>query len=451
MNNETSKSVIILLLAYLLIVFGYIFTRGFYSINAFFLIILAFSLLLFHQKLKTRLTLPISQKLLVSVFYICTVLVLAITTHLYGGIYQEKGLLFTLSQYMLIASLLLIVFSAFVTQRKPQFKIIFFTIITLAFLTRFFMILSSPYPAIDVFDALLKGSEQLLKGTNPYSFTYTKLYPDVTPNYFGYLPGALVFATPFTILLDDPRFLFVVSELVTALLIYFMLKKSLSEKLSGLAIYIPTLFLFSPRTFFMLEQAYIEPALMLFLTLIFASVVLLPRRNGLIFFLLGILITLKQTALFIPFFFFRSSGLKIKYLLWTVLPPLIIILPFIIWNPVDFYQDVIKNYLFGDLAPSRVNLQRISLSIYAFLYQQANFEQPSWITGVAVIVFFVILLTRKVKTWAEFFGLLAIWFLGLQLLIRLSFFNHYYFIGNLILLTIIATLANKPFPSAGKT
>lgn len=144
------------------------------------------------------------------------------------------------------------------------------------------MIAASPQPAIDVFVLQRDAAQALLSGTNPYGISFPNIYghgnfygPGMVVNgrtTFGFLypPLSLLFSTLGHAFGGDTRYAHLVAITATGGLLAYLRP----GRLGALA---AALYLFTPRSLFVLEQSWTEPFLVLLLTAVVFCAVRWPR------------------------------------------------------------------------------------------------------------------------------------------------------------------------------
>ncbi|OGE08898.1 hypothetical protein A3A60_00915 [Candidatus Curtissbacteria bacterium RIFCSPLOWO2_01_FULL_42_26] len=432
MNENIIKKISLLLLIYVFIVFGYIFSLGFYYVpGLIFLLISLFILLLFYKLDFRKILVNLDLHTLVD---FVLVLFVYLSLVLYGGLYQNKSHHFLdLSRVLLVMSLL-ISFTYFVNVSKiPKLKRFFrlrfwFFILTALFL-RLLMIWSSPSPSIDVFGIQKIAPRAIIEGNNPYSLIYHFPWQNEPLDVYSYGPFNIFLNFPAVLLLKDPRYIQIISELGIALLIYFILKKrSLSNKFAEK---LPLIFLFNPRALFILEQAWVDPILVFFVFL-FAGTLFIWKREFIAFFILGLALATKQYAVFLFPFLLMGGFLKIRNFLITVGVVIVTSLPFLIWNAKDFIRDVVLFNLI--LQKSRYD----SLSLNTSFHNLTGDDIPKFFVVILELLLLLYLLRIQKKLIGSFVifnsGVFA---LSTYLLYRLAFIHYYYFAGSMIFLATV--------------
>lgn len=391
---------------------GFIFSKGQFSYPGVFLLLVCILLIPFLIHFKN---LPkIDPKILLCI--ICTFSIVV-----YGGFYQSNYVFISLS---LLSLSLLLSYLLILLQKSSLVRWVYISLFSVAVATRLLMIWSSPNPHIDVFDFLKGGAQGFLKGVNPYSNTYTPLYKGEEPNYYSYPPGALFLTMPSVFLFNDPRYMILAAELITAFVIFKLIRFGPNK-----FIY-PLIFLFNPVSLIVLEQSFTEP---LILVLIALSIFYLARSKiQIAAILFGLVLATKQyTILFLPLYIrlFPAFKQKVNSLVILISTVLILILPFYLWSPNDFLQDLI---LYNFNAPQR----SWSLSFTSFLYNLGiNINFYFFNVLIAILSFFLYL--QKDITLAKFLYLCSFLIFVFFFFNKWSSLNYYYLIGQLFFLGFI--------------
>src|SRR3989338_9838541 len=149
------------LLLYFVILSGYIFSKGFYSLPSVLILFLACLVFPFPfiHRYKISSTIIFSFKSLFIYLSLTSII-------LYGGLYQNNSFLIFISYFLLCLNFILSIYLVLLEDRH-KIKRLYFFLIVIALMLRMFMIWSSPNPSIDVFDYLKKGAEFFLQGRNP--------------------------------------------------------------------------------------------------------------------------------------------------------------------------------------------------------------------------------------------------------------------------------------------
>ncbi|MFZ5785223.1 MAG: hypothetical protein ACOY3Y_02170 [Acidobacteriota bacterium] len=291
------------------------------------------------------------------------------------------------------------------------------------------MLNASPSPHIDVFVFQRDGAAALLQGVNPYSLRYPDIYgnspfygPGLSVNGqlqfgFPYFPLGLLLTLPAHALAGDYRWTQLIAMAMTGLVI-MELRPSVLSRLAG------AVFLFSPRTFFVLEQGWTEPLVLGALSLL---VVVAERWPRWLPYALGLLIAVKQYTVFmVPLAFLLLP----RPLTWrgaatfaakAAAPALLVTLPFVAWGPRDFWFDVVQLQV---LQPFRDE----ALSFLAWWKQQHGVQPSTAWPFVAAIAAVALSVWRFSRTIGGFVGALSVTYLVFFATNKQAFCNYYYLV-----------------------
>ncbi len=295
------------------------------------------------------------------------------------------------------------------------------------------LIFTSPQPTIDVWHIHRESVTELLKGINPYTLTFKNIYQD--GRYFGpgmvengrlmfgytYPPLSLLLAIPGQ-LWGDYRFSLLVCNSVTALLMAF----ARPSRFGAMA---AALFLFTPRSFFVLEQGWTEPVLLLCVALVGFMAIRFPKALPIV---AGLMLASKQYAVLLgPALLLLPEATRdrktfIAFAWKTVAVAALFTVPFFLWGPKAFLHSVFE-VQFG--LPFRTD----SLNVSAWWVQRGN-EQPPGILGwLMLIPAYALLWWRAPRTAGGFAlgaGTVLMFFVVLN---RQAFCNYYFMIiGSLL-------------------
>lgn len=412
-----------LLLSLVFLFIGNGLNLGFYSNIS--IILVVFSYICFvHQSLKKS-DVEINNGVDYSWLILCLEICFFLSWIWYGGIYQSRGVLYYFSSLIIFVIFVYSFFSHFIFRRQISRKeFIFFVVIV--FLLKIIMIITSFNPAIDVFDYLKYGALGFAGGNNPYQMLYHRIYSNLLPNYYGYMPGIVLLTTPLTVVFKDPRVTIIIFELLLAWLIYVINNKNIYGKILAL------IFLFLPLNLFILEQSYIESVVLFFILL--AVFAIKKRKLILLSVVSGVLLSLKQyNLLFSPLLIieiFRlartNRKLPFKYLFLSIIVFILIVLPFFLWSPKDFFQDVIA---WQFIAPPRYE----GLTISAFFYHTFRFEFNSFVFLLVFGVIYVISIFFFSKKKISFSESVVFIFFSFFIFNKWAFANYYYLVEVLML------------------
>lgn len=431
-NSKASRAAHTLLYLIPLYIGFMVMTRSFFHQAAFFLLVLTFitfSIYFIGNKLKQE-GKSVSE-VETSLFFICLFSII-FSLFLVKGLYQNDGPFLQLNYFFVILSILILsTYKLSPGNISLLAKSRFFVLLSLNILVRIFLIIGSPNPVIDVFDSLKRGPEALLQLQNPYDYQYSQVYrTQAALTYYPYPPASLLFLVPISLLFKDPRYLFVITEILTAFLFYKMLKKNnVSQKTSEL---IPSLYLFFPLSFFILEQSWLDP-LANFLIVAFTYLTCFFKRLNLApAIIMGLIMTTKQYLIIMPLFFLRNWKRYKKILLWSLLAVVTILFPFYLAGPNDF--NVYRlNYTFRFDA----------LTLTSFLYQNFKITIPRVVIFLAWIILVSIIFLKRPREIFENYMAMSYWFLGFFMFGFIAFINEYYLSYTLLILTYVISFKKK--------
>jgi len=282
----------------------------------------------------------------------------------------------------------------------------------------------------------------LLNGINPYSGTYSEVYPGIVTAY-GYGPLTILLELPFIAVFRDPRMLLIISDILCGFLIYLIGKRSYFAEIMTL------IFLFRPNSLFITEQSFIInlETLLIFLFIYFWSTARTKMNAVLSGSVLGCLLSVKFLYLIhLPLYVIVSGRNKIKQMVagfsFTFL---LIVVPFALWN----FHDLYINTFAGWLAPPSQEMKSIPYSNSLSLNAISLF-----ITGgnIPTVLFFIVFLSIYIAISFRLFRLrkeseerkisytvlgLVIITLSFYMLFKASFINQYYSISSLIVVWLV--------------
>jgi hypothetical protein len=266
----------------------------------------------------------------------------------------------------------------------------------LFFLLGIWMIKSSPDPAIDVFLFHQTSAETLIHGQNPYTIRMPNIYNDV--NLYGeelinddgsinysnpYPPLNIYFTTLGYLIGGDIRHAYLLAIIVSGALIAF-LHAGREAKLAAF------IFLFTPRIFFVLEQSWTEPLVLLCLTAMIFCAVHYPRWVSLT---LGLFFSSKQYLLFIiplslllfPISFdsWQKQG---KPYIWMFATMFLTSAPLAFWNLPAFIWNVGGMLWYYIFRPDALSY----LALYANIFNQPPPQYIILSFAALAISFFIV-------------------------------------------------------------
>lgn len=356
----------------------------------------------------------------------------------------------------------------------PARRGIFVALVGLAIGLRVAALQMSPAPLIDVWYFTNLGAEGILSGINPYD----RAYPVVDPRsetLYAYLPGQFVFDLPSRVLLGDMRAGQVLLELASAAMLFALVRggKRVSTKATrageaeGLAENAPTdtperaanpsekgrrlaaesvalLLLYFPQSLFSQEQAWVEFKQVFAITLFaWLSVQHQEGWRSKAPWALGLLFSLKQTAWPAAAFLLRLPRPHLSRWIKLTSTMGLLILPFVLWSPTAFYQDIVAYHVGLPLphSPSLtwtlflltgwtlplVGLGLVGASVWGLLLwdQRQRLEQMSSQSPGERLLSFV--MASAVLS-------------AVPVLMRQAYINYYYYIVGLVLVGLALSL-----------
>ena len=357
------------------------------------------------------------------------ILLLFYSSIYYGGLYQNTSSIgFWNALIFIIAMVFLVQYLGISILRNFTLPLIIVSYIMLSVWT----ITNSPQPHVDAFIQQKEAPLKLLQGINPYNTHYTKVYLNVDPNYFGYLPFSFIYHVPFVLLFSDPRYSIAVSNLISAFVIYklFSMKKRKDDSFVFIA-----LFLFLPRSFYVLEHMYLDPIIFSFFLLFFYYYMRKNYSKSIIF--LSLFFSFKQHLIMLYPLLFKhiySKLVTVKNILIFSLP-FLLPLYFFLREPDAFLRNVI--FFFNpQKIPAPVS-NSLSFSTFLTHYFPILSHNSIFVSFVLFILFFIIYAFVIANTRNMFFSKLVTSLLLFNFLMFHSFYNHYYLVALFLLFDIM--------------
>ncbi len=361
---------------------------------------------------------------------------------------------------VLAGVLVLMGFVPLVQKRSHLDRARFMGVLVLYFALSILVVKASPAPKIDVWDLQQLSCQALIQGTNPYGITIPDTYdgavnygPEIQKNgqiLFGYCypPLSLLLTLPGYLLFGDHRYSQVAALAIAAALMGFARPGRLSFAATSL-------FLFTPRMFYVIEQAWTEP----FVILALAGVVFVAcRKPKLLPWMLGLLLATKQYMIFaLPLFGIlahnapKTEGKNQSLQRCSLLPLgicFLLSLPFVLWDVQAFYHSVF--WIYTKFPPAD---QSLSFLTWLRRHQFPASESLSFVlAGLAVVWMFWELSRLRINFKAEKMKQLApSYFAASSAFVLFVFFawskrsfcNHYF----LVIAALCAAIAVWPFES----
>jgi hypothetical protein len=310
--------------------------------------------------------------------------------------------------------------------RKPWLGRLQFPLLLLVFLWMGrWLIKASPAPFIDVYVFQRDGANALLAGTNPYALRYPDIYGNsafygeglsvggVLQFGYPYLPLSLLLALPGHVLFGDYRYAQLGAMALSAIFIAY------ARPGSRIGVAAASLLLFTPRVFFVLEQGWTDPFVLLGLA---AVVFVALRTSKALPWVLGLAFAVKQYTLFMVPAAWQLLPRPIDrtFVVKVVGVGAAVTLPFFLWGPRDFWHDVVALQV---LQPFRTD----ALSYLAWSAQGGGTPWPTSVAFIAAIVGVVLGLWRQARTPAGFAATCALAYVGFFAFNKQAFCNYYYF------------------------
>lgn len=311
------------------------------------------------------------------------------------------------------------------------------------------LIEASPRPRIDVLTVFRHALAALARLDSPYSITFPNIYPDESlygaglvvdgqvQFGFPYPPLSLLMALPADILRLDVRY----AQLGSLLAAAAWMGACAPGRVPRLA---AAALLFTPRTFFVLEQGWTESMVLCWGALtIYAArrsgghPAFAARWRGLPALALGLFVAAKQhlvVALLLTGWLSRSPGAWRRLLAGSVATAAAVTTPFLLWDPDGFWRSVVVLQL---REPFRLD----SLSVLSWA-ARAGWTLPSALLLAAPLAAGAAGLTlswrRLPRTPAGFALGLGTAFFLLFLFSKKAFCNYYFLVIGLLLCGVAA-------------
>ncbi len=308
---------------------------------------------------------------------------------------------------------------------------------------------ASPRPWIDVWVYQQGGADALRHGLNPYSMTYPNIYGAITSKLlaseimvngriaaYPYPPLPALAGLPAYLMFGDVRYALLALMVLAAWL--------LARAAGGLTGELAALFiLFQPRTFFVLEQSWIEPLVLA----CFAGCALALARGkqpALAGVLLGLLASSKQTTPFLVLplaFAFPPEGRR-KAILAAAATLAALLVPFALWDPRGFLRGVV---LFQFWNPFRDD--SLALSALAAHLRPGDYSALSWL-GLALSAGVLALAIRRRIDLALAPAVAAAAWVMFLLLSKQAFCNYYWIAVGLLCAAAALRSREESIPAA---
>ena len=297
------------------------------------------------------------------------------------------------------------------------------------FLLGVWLIKVSTNPIIDVNVFQRDSIHALLHGINPYAITFPDIHghspfygPGLSVNgrvLFGYPypPLSLFLAVLGYVFGGDYRY----AQLTAMTLAGACMAYARPGRLGALA---AAVFLFTPRTFYVLEFAWTDPYVVLLLC---ATVFCACRAPKVLPLMLGLFLVVKQyLVLAVPLTWLLLPAPFRWRDLWRLWWPAAVVgavvtLPLMLWNIPAFMRDVVTLQL---VQPFRLD----ALSYLASWVHAGHQQPPIWVPVAAVIPITALVLSRDPRTPAGFAAAIALVYFAFFAFNKQAFCNYYFFV-----------------------
>lgn len=312
----------------------------------------------------------------------------------------------------------------------------FWLVLATFFFLGTWLIRTSPLPMIDVYIFQRDSATALANGQNPYAITFRDIYQGRSPWYgpglsvggilqFGYpyMPLSLLLTMPAYYLSPDVRY----AQLAALVIAAALLAYSQSGLLSTAA---ALLLLSTPRIFFVLEQSWTEPFVVMLLAAAVFCAVRLPIALP---WALGLLAASKQympAALFLsPLIQWQAnpSPAGTSRAFWrgaalAAIVAAVVTLPLALWDLRAFWKSAVTLQINQPYRPDSLSL----LAWYGL--GQKDWQGPAWIAFVALGTMLLLALWRRQQGFGAFPAAIASCFLVFFALSKQAFANYYFLV-----------------------
>jgi hypothetical protein len=306
------------------------------------------------------------------------------------------------------------------------------------------MIHYSPDPAIDVHMFHRYAIAALRSGVDPYAITFPDIYSNA--QYYGpglslngrlqfgfpYFPLSLLAVLPGQLIAKDPRYAQLVAIELSAVLMAY-------ARFDGFGPIAAALYLTTPRIFFVLEQSWTEPILVLGLAaVVFAAC----RHSRAVPWLFGAFLALKQYLVFalVAAPLLVPSPLDRRKLVTLLIKAAtlgaVVTVPFFLWNPAAFWASVVTLQFHQ---PFRTD----ALSVLSWWAARGHDQPPALVAFLAAGLASGLALWRLPRTPAGFGAAVATTFFAFFIFNKQAFCNYYFFVVGALYVTLAASRASE--------
>lgn len=313
--------------------------------------------------------------------------------------------------------------------RRSTMYVLIGGLVAVHFALGIWIIQHAPAPHIDVFVFHRNAVAALQSGIDPYGMTFRNIYAD--SGFYGpglsvdgrlqfgfpYLPLSLLVSLPGQLIGGDHRYSQLMAMEVAACLMAFA-RPGIFGPIAAV------LFLTTPRIFFVLEQSWTEPFVVLGLAaVVFAAC----RQSRAVPWLFGAFIAFKQyLVLAIPaaFLLMRRPVTRqgvLAFLTRSAVVVGVVTLPFFVWSPAGFWKSVVTLQLYQ---PFRYD----ALSVLSWWVSRGSDQPSAAIAFVVVALASAVALWRLPRTAGGFAAAISLTFFAFFLFNKQAFCNYYFFV-----------------------
>ncbi|CAN5666341.1 hypothetical protein BH09PLA1_BH09PLA1_28990 [soil metagenome] len=360
--------------------------------------------------------------LTVPILFVCVFVQLGLLLTDFPGSHHEQH---TWRDYRLFLALIVGCIAVVVLAiRWP--RVAFVALLSIYVFAGVWLLRETPSPYMDVFIFQRDACAAVMTGTNPYTITYPDLYGGEGSFVYGaglVRDGRVLFAFPYMPLTlwwnllghataGDYRFAQLLAAAISAILIA-------ATTWSRASVLAASILLFTPRGFFVVDQGWTEPLMVMLLA---ATVLCAIRYPRILPYALGLLLASKQyMIMLIPLapllFHWRDWRFSLK----AIATACIVTAPLALWNISAFWDNAV-------VLQFRQPFRSDALSFAAAL-SRAGF--PRFQTGVAVVAALAVAVASAagMKRSARAFSLaVAVTFMSFFALNKQAFANYYFFV-----------------------
>ncbi len=302
-----------------------------------------------------------------------------------------------------------------------------FKILAVSFLSLgVWMIVSSPDPKIDVFVFYTQAARAVFNLDSPYALSVPNIYghtmfydPSLVSsgvlNFgFPYFPITAIFAVP-GYLLGDVRFAHLLAVLVAGIVIALICPGPLGRAFASI-------YWFTPRGFFTIEQSWTEPFMVAGLAI---CVWLYIVYRGLFGAALGVLLSMKQSLLFVlPLGLMlmpSNPSDRFRFFVLLCVSWLLLVVPWVLADPNGFWHSVVALQFQQPFRPD-------ALTVSALLSSSGMSPFSASVAFMFALLGLVFALLKSARSAAAMCISVSFVYLVFFALNKQAFCNYYYFI-----------------------